>query len=546
MSFDYSRRNLSKGEKWLERFFEMIPGLASWSIILSIILLSVWFPVAASVIVMAFLLYWLLRIFYLTIFLVLAYVRLSVEGMTDWNFRLSSADEFLEKGAGAKLAFSGRNTLQERISFWFHTQNMMRLSQKLSTPPPRSRDVRHLVLLPLVNESPDVVRESLESIAAGRFSASQILVVLAVEGRAPEAVQEGARQLQSEFQGRFLDFLISTHPDGLPGEARVKGANITWAAREAARYLEARKIPFEHVIVSCFDSDTVVHPDYFSVLTYSYITCPERERASFQPIPVYYNNIWDVPGFARVLEMGASFFQLIEATNPEKLVTFSSHSMSFKALVEVGYWPVDIISDDSAIFWKSWLHYNGDYRVIPMYTTVSMDVIRGRNWLKTVSSLYRQKRRWAWGVENFPIVMRGFLKKRKIPFYDKLRYGFKLFEGHLTWATLPLLLTFIGWLPALAAEKSFANTVLYYSSGRITGTIFSISTVALVCTIVLSLCLLPKKKSRHSLFRSIIHALEWLLLPVIFVLFSAFPALDAQTRLMFGKYMEFYVSSKRK
>jgi len=67
--------------------------------------------------------------------------------------------------------------------------------------------------------------------------------------------------------------------------------------------------------------------------------CPDRLCASFQPVPVYHNNIWHVPGFARVVETGSSFYQLIECTNPEKLVTFSSHSMSFKALVEVNYWP---------------------------------------------------------------------------------------------------------------------------------------------------------------------------------------------------------------
>ena len=155
------------------------------------------------------------------------------------------------------------------------------------------------------------------------------------------------------------------HPAVVPGEARVKGANATCAAKQAAAFFQRHQIPFENVIISCFDADTVVSPNYFACLTYHFMVCPDRLRASFQPIPVYHNNIWHVPGFARVVETGSSFYQLIEATNPEKLVTFSSHSMSFKALVDVDYWPVDMISDDSAIFWKAYIHYDGQYQGDP-------------------------------------------------------------------------------------------------------------------------------------------------------------------------------------
>ncbi|OGX13078.1 MAG: hypothetical protein A2351_02420 [Omnitrophica bacterium RIFOXYB12_FULL_50_7] len=339
---------------------------------------------------------------------------------------------------------------------------------------------------------------------------------------------------------------MAEHPDGLPGEARVKGANTSYAAREAARYLEENKIPFENVIVSCFDADTVVSPDYFACLTYCFMNCPDRHRASFQPIPVFHNNIWEVPGFARVIETGSSFFQLIETTDPERLVTFSSHSMSFKALVEVGYWSTDMISEDSGIFWKSYLHFDGQYQVVPMPMTLSMDIVDAGSWWGTVGSLYKQKRRWAWGVENFPLVMRGFLANKKISFFDKLQHGFKLFEGQVTWAALPFLLTFVGWLPAISAGNEFSNTVLYYNASRFTQAIFGLSTIALLGTIIMSLWLLPKKKKKFSLFWTLIHGLEWFLVPFILVFLSAMPALDAQTRLMLNKRMEFWVSDKRR
>ena len=207
---------------------------------------------------------------------------------------------------------------------------------------------------------------------------------------------------------------------------------------------------------------------------------------------------------------------------------------------------MDMISDDSGIFWKSFRHFDGNYRVVPLPVTLSMDVVDAGVWWKTVVSLYKQKRRWAWGVENFPLVMRGFLKNKKIPLYEKLRHGFKLFEGHITWATLPYLLTFVSWLPGIFAGNEFSNTVLYYNASRITQVIFGLSSLALLTTVILSIWMLPKKKKRFPFFWTLVHMFEWFLVPVIFICLSAMPALEAQTRLMLNKRMEFLVSEKRR
>jgi hypothetical protein len=541
-NFRFTRRDLRVSESILQRILEILPGATSWSILLGMFVLSFLKPVLAAVIIIAFDFYWLLRLFYMTLFLVISYLRLSLEKDTDWMARIRGVDrlgdylETLNKGESLR-------TLSARVSAWIHHRDLGRL-KKTGAIPPRSSEIYHLVIFPVLKESREIVEPGVLSLARGRFPSSQILVVLAIEERAPEAACRAAEDLRDKYRDRFLDFLVVIHPDGLPGEARVKGANVTGAAKEARGYFEKNNIPVDHVIVSCFDADTVVSPDYFSCLTYSYLVCPDRTRASYQPIPVYHNNIWEAPGFSRVLEMGSSFFQLIEATNPDKLVTFSSHSMSFKALVDVDYWPVDMISDDSAIFWKAFLHYEGRYRVVPMYVTLSMDVVSAGTWWKTIVNVYKQKRRWAWGVENFPIVIRGFLRSDKIPFTAKVRHGFKLFEGHISWATWAFMLTVIGWFPALAIEREFSDSVLYYSAPRITATIFNLASVALVTTIIISLCLLPKKRVRNPFLKRMGLAVEWLLIPCIATFLSALPALDAQTRLMFGKYMEFWVTDK--
>ena len=542
MRFKFSRHGLSPQEHRIERFFEILPGATSWMVIIGLSAFSFFQPVFAALIIILFDFYWLLRLFYLTLFLIIAYVRLSLEENTDWLGRIQQIDG-LHQGATSHPKI--QKMWKEVISNWVFQKEIRRLRESNSLPP-LSKDILHLVIVPSFKETRQVLEPGVKSYARGSFPAKQVLIVLAVEERADEEVKKAAEDLRKEYQGIFFDFLVVRHPEGLEGEARVKGANATFAAKASQKYLEDQKIPKEKVIVSCFDADTVVSESYFACLTYSFMACPERERASFQPIPVYHNNIWDVPGFARILEMGASFFQLTEATHPDRLVTFSSHSMSFKALVDVDYWPVDMVSDDSAIFWKAFIHYEGDYRAVPLYVTLSMDVVDAGGWWQTCVNVYKQKRRWAWGVENFPIVMRGFLKSKKIPVFERLRHSFKLFEGHIAWATWPIILGMIGWLPAFFAGQEFSDSVVYYTAPRISSIIFNLASLSLVTTIVLSLCLLPKRKMKHSFLRRALHALEWLAIPVVAIFFSAFPALEAQTRLMLAKYMEFWVTEKRR
>jgi hypothetical protein len=175
-----------------------------------------------------------------------------------------------------------------------------------------------------------------------------------------------------------------------------------------------------------------------------------------------------------------------------------------------------------------------------------MDIPDAGSLGKTMVNVYKQKRRWAWGVENFPIVMRGFIKSREISLFDKLRHGFKLFEGHVAWATWPFLLTIISWLPTFMANREFSDSVLYYNAPIITGIIANLACITFAGTIVISLLLLPRKKEKFGIWRRIRHAVEWIFIPVIAIFFSAIPALDAQTRLMRAKHMEFWVTVKKR
>jgi hypothetical protein len=542
MDFSYSRNTEGAFDRRVERLLEIFPGMLSWSIIIGMLVFSFFLPLAASVIMIAFLLYWLLRLIYINIFLVFSYIRLEIEKSTDWMERLQGIDR-IDSYAKELCAISQKKGWKNKFSSRLHYRQVERL-KKSKTPAPLSKDIYHLVIIPVIREGREIVEPGILAIKENDYPAERMLIVIALEDSAQEEVKKEIKALQDAYRKFFLDFLVVRHPAGLPGEARVKGANVTHAAKASAQELAKLKIPHENVLVSCFDSDTIASSNYFSCLTYHFMITPDRTRASYQPVPVYHNNIWQVPGFARIIDIGASFFQLIESTNSKTLVTFSSHSMSFKALTQIGYWPLDMISDDSAVFWKAFIHYDGNYQVVPIYTTVSMDIAAGPSFIQTFANIYKQKRRWAWGVENFPIVIRAFMKSKKISLYKKISYAYKLLDSFVSWATWSILLVFGTWLPVLFATREFATSTVYYTAPRIRATIFGLASLGIVICAVISLLLLPRKKTKYPVLIRIKHALEWLLIPAVVLFLSALPALDAQTRLMTARYMEFWVTDK--
>jgi len=459
--------------------------------------------VLAAVFVIAFDFYWIIRTLYLTTLLVMAHQKLARQKNTDW-LRLCKE---LNNGRG-----------------WLN--------------------LCHLVIFPVYKEGVEILRPSLEALKMSNYPKDRIVVVMAYEERNPKA-KIIAAALEAEFKGEFFGYLSTFHPDNIQGESRTKGANATWAAKRAKEFISKNNILYENTIVSCFDADTCVDKEYFGCLAYHFLTTPNPHQASYQPIPVYNNNIWHAPSFARLVEISSSFCEMIESVRLEKFVTFSSHSMSFKTLIDIDYWPVDMISDDSVVYWKAFLYHKGQYRVVPLYITVSMDVAYSSTILKTVAMQYRQKRRWAWGVENFPFLMLGFLDNSGVPFLKKIRRSYHLLESHITWAVWAVIMTVIAPLPILLGGAYFAQmSTVGYNLPRITGTLLHFTLIASLVWIVLSRLTLPPRPADVKWSRNIVMMLEWVLVPFIVLILGSTPALDAQTRLALAKYMNFQVTEK--
>ena len=210
MKFRYSRHGLSKKQSLLQRFFEILPGLTSWTLILGLVALSIWAPLVAAIAVIVFMLAWVLRLFYLTIFLLLSYLRLSVEKDTDWLARIQGMDRFDAYLSEIRKGGAGKD-LYKRISLWAHCKDLERM-KKNGDVPPHSSEIFHLVVIPVVKESPSVVEANVLSVAHNKAFARQTVVALAVEARAEQSVRDGMIRIADEHRDRFLKFLVVEHP----------------------------------------------------------------------------------------------------------------------------------------------------------------------------------------------------------------------------------------------------------------------------------------------------------------------------------------------
>ena len=146
-----------------------------------------------------------------------------------------------------------------------------------------------------------------------------------------------------------------------------------------------------------------------------------------------------------------------------------------------------------------------------------------------------QLRRWAWGASDIAYVVdKGFFSKNNVPKKDLIMKLSRLVEGHISWATAPLILAFSGYIPALLNPKDFSSNQLPVIAGRIQ----TIAMVGILVTLYMSLKTLPPRPERYKKHRSIFMVLQWVFLPFTTVIYNSLSALNSQTRLMFGRYLD--------
>ncbi|MFH0905246.1 MAG: glycosyltransferase [bacterium] len=530
--------------KSARRFWEILPGATTLSILLLPVVLSFIWPVGLAYFIIVFDTYWLIKALVMGGHLTAGYLHVRRAMQTDWLARLHQSENLDSLSTDLMRQFHlARGFEATRLREEWEQAERIRHLPAVRKP---WQSIIHAVVYAIYKESFEVVEASVRACLESNYPKNKIVIVLALEERAGVSALAVAERIKARFAGVFKDILVSVHPDGIVGELKAKGANVYHAGKELQKYIDNQQTAYDNVIVSCFDADTLPSRQYLANVTYQYIMTPERTFRSYQPIPLFNNNIWDVPMINRLVAFGSSFWQMIESTRPYRLINFSSQAMSLKTLVDIDFWDRTVVSEDSKQFYRAYYQYNGNHRAIPIFTPVSMDAVLGKTYWETLKAQYIQKRRWAWGIEHFPYAVEKFFTTRgRLSWWDRIIHPIRIFEGHVSWATSSLLIALGGWMPILL-NIDFRSNILAYHLPVLASNLLSLTWVGIVISTIISFQLLPPRPHKYGVFKAAEMLLQWVLVPISGIIFGSIPAIDAELRLMLGKYLGFHVTEKER
>ncbi len=523
----------------LWRLLEIIPGTIAWTAIIAPLILSIYKPNLVASFIIIYTVIWLFRSIKLSINLYKSF-KISKKALkTDW-LQLINLNDYPEK-INIKLKQAKKLKSKEKYNELLNLKNTIKKLKDLKQWK-KSKEIYHTIIFVTYKEPYQVIEESIKSYANSNYNTKKIILVIGGEESDKENFIKITNKIQKNFKHKFKKIIITIHPKNIPGEIKGKSANATYTAKQFKKYADKEKIPYENIIISNFDADTVVHKNYFAELTFKYLTTEDRTIKAFQPTHLFHNNIWNVPIMNRIVAQSCSYWRMAESMEKDKYKSFSSRSISFKAVVEVDYWDPAIIPEDSRQYWTAYLIYNGKHKVIPIFTPVYMDAVLSETYIKTFKSQYNQLKRWAWGVSDFPFIAINLWHSKNFSITHKIYKTYEFLENSFFWATGPILITFMGFIPGII-NPNFNTTVLAYNVPKIMSNTLTISSIGIIVCAIISLNIVPRTSKQNIIKRTSL-ALQWLLVPIVSIFLSAIPALDAQTKLLLGKRMEYKVTEK--
>lgn len=520
------------------RFFEILPGVITYSIYATPFVLTLISPRAAAYFIISYVLIWVFKAVAMSRRVLQGHARIKKARVLDWPQMLKDLER---PGKALKRLRKPLNSLDAA-----HHRNLQRIVKSGGLDMFPSQIV-HVIIIATYNEGQEIIHPTIDSVVSSAgYNKKRTAFFLAYEARTGAEKERQSLETIKLYKKHFMHAEAVKH-EVKPGEVTGKGANATHCGYRVQEWAQQEGIDPATVVVTVLDADNRPDRNYLASLSYTYCIAHDRKHKSYQPVAMYINNIWDVPAIMRLSAVANTYFHTANSMRLHALRNFSAHAQSLDALIETDFWSVRTIVEDGHQFWRSYIRFDGNHEVLPLYTPIYQDAVLAGNYWQTTKAQFKQIRRWTYGVSDVAyLATKAFRKDSKVPKLDAFFKFNRLLESHVGWATSAPLLLLAGWIPlVLALNLNGERSIVIEQLPVIVGRINTFAIVLLLVTMYIGIATLPKRPSHHPRVKYINFLWQWVLVPVVGIVFNSYASLTSQTRLIFGRYIgDFQVTEK--
>ena len=558
----------------IDKLFEKVPPLITWGLIIMPIVGSLFVPEVVGVFIISFNVFFLYRSIAFTIQFALGTLKLRAAEQINWQAKVKGLENIDQEVKELKSSLSKISGLtyedrfeslsnkyrsyhgvfnlpiwmQKLIFRWEKYKTKRYINQEIKKLRVYQeedfynwREINHVIIIPHAKEPFGVLDTTLQNLAKQTFPTNQIHIVLGAEARDPEGYDKSIR-LKDKYKNVFGNIWVSNH---VLAEDEIVGKSSNMAAAGKYAIKEINKLGWDlrkTTVTSC-DADSRLPEEYFSYLTYEYITQADREYKFYTGAILLYANIWRVDFFARVRNSMSSMYNVGKLVRTDKFIPFSTYSTSFWLVDQIEYWTPWITPEDYHIFFKATFKFPHKVSTIPLSTKIMVDAAEGENHIDTFKNNYYQSRRWAWGVSDDGWILKNLVQNlTKFPLIVHYR-ALHVILDHILAPSSSFLLILGANLPPLL-NPAFGNQVFGAKLPGISTTIIRLTFVSFLGSIIFDFLIKPKRDG-VSFMRKILTPFEFIINPVVGLTLTSIPGLEAHTRLLFGKYLEYYITKKK-
>lgn len=551
-------------------FFERMPAVIFASLLLFLVFGGVIAPEATAYLIIVINVYFLYKSATMTVSLIYVFNKIWEKESINWFEKLKALDnkdeslvklqrereKVLKIKFGKEIASSWKNSgalgstlpkFMQKFLFGFEKRKLIsflnRQIRELERVQPHTdwKELQHIAVIPHVKEPEHLLRETLVNLSKQNFPTKQINVVLAAEARDPNGLPL-SEKLAEEFKDVFNHVWVSNHV--LKDEEIVgKSSNMKAGGELAYKMVQELGWDLKKTLITSCDADSKLPINYYAYVTYEFVTTKDSEYKFFNAAMVFYNNIWRLPFYARVKNSMSTIVSSSRLARPDKLIPFSTYTTTFWLIREIGFWTPWVTPEDFHLFLKAQFKFGSIVSTKPIFLRIMSDAAEGKGHRDTIKNNYMQERRWAWGISDDGWVLQNVLLRFWRLDLVSIYRGLHSVFDHIAAPVIGVLLIVGGNIPPLV-NPQFNSTVLGARLPQVSSSIITLSIAFMVIIIIMDLFYKPRRTGIWYPVGLTLQVAEWLFLPIASFFLAVLPGIEANTRLLFGRYLEYYVTKK--